>query len=49
MHLTEAVYANFLNMELPHLLEYIPLIFLINEWFQNDAAPPHFSSRESNV
>jgi hypothetical protein len=43
MRLTGAVYANFLNMELAHLLENIPLIFLVNQWFQHDGAPPHFS------
>jgi hypothetical protein len=43
MRLTGAVYANFLNTELAHLLENIPLIFLVNQWFQHDGAPPHFS------
>jgi hypothetical protein len=42
MRLTGAVYANFLNMELPHLLEDVPLIFLINQWFQHDGATPNF-------
>jgi hypothetical protein len=41
MRLTGAVYANFLNMEMAHLLENIPLIFLVNQWFQHDGAPPH--------
>jgi hypothetical protein len=53
MLLTGAVYANFLNMKLAHLLENIPLIFLVNQWFQYDGAPPHFSRNvqviESNV
>jgi hypothetical protein len=30
-------------MELPHLLEDIPLIFRINQCLQHDGAPPHFS------
>jgi hypothetical protein len=31
MRLTGAVYANFLNMELAHLLKNIPLIFFVNQ------------------
>jgi hypothetical protein len=54
MRLTGAVYANILNMELAHLLENIPLIFLVNQWFKHDGAPPPFQSQraryfESNV
>jgi hypothetical protein len=49
MRLTGAVYANFLNMELPHLLENIPLIFLVNQWFQHDGAPPHFSRNVQDI
>jgi hypothetical protein len=30
-------------MELPDLLVEIPLDFRINDWFQPDGAPPHFS------
>jgi hypothetical protein len=49
MRLTGAVYANFLNMELAHLLENIPLIFLVNQWFQHDGAPPHFSRKVQGI
>jgi hypothetical protein len=49
MRLTGAVYANFLNMELAHLLENIPLIFLVNQWFQHDGAPPHFSRNVQGI
>lgn len=30
-------------MELPLLLDDIPLVFRVNDWFQHDGAPPHFS------
>jgi hypothetical protein len=30
-------------MELPHLLDDVPLVFNVNDWFQHDGAPPHFS------
>lgn len=30
-------------MELPHLLDDIPLVFRVNNWFMHDGAPPHFS------
>jgi hypothetical protein len=49
MRLTGAVYANLLNMELPHLLENIPLIFLVNQWSQHDGAPPHFSRNVQGI
>jgi hypothetical protein len=49
MRLTGAVYANFLNMELAHLLENIPLIFLVNQWFKHDGAPPHFSRNVQGI
>jgi hypothetical protein len=49
MRLTRAVYANFFNMELDHLLENIPLIFLVNQWFQHDGAPPHFSRNVQGI
>jgi hypothetical protein len=32
-----------LRTELPDLLEIEPLAYRINDWFQHDAAPPHFS------
>jgi hypothetical protein len=49
MRLTGAVYANFSNMELAHLLENIPLIFLVNQWFQHDVAPHHFSCNVQGI
>jgi hypothetical protein len=49
MRLTGAVYAHFLNMELPHLFEDIPLIFRINQWFKHDEAPPHFSRNVQGI
>jgi hypothetical protein len=49
MRLTGAVYANLLNMELPHLLENIPLIFLVNQWSQHDGALPHFSRNVQGI
>jgi hypothetical protein len=36
-------------MELAHLLENIPLIFLVNQWFQHDGAPPHFSRNVQGI
>jgi hypothetical protein len=49
MRLTGAKYANFLNMEVAQLLENIPLIFLVNQWFQHDGAPPHFSRNVQGI
>jgi hypothetical protein len=49
MRLTGAVYTNLSNMELPHLLEDIPLIFCINQWLQDDWAPPHFSHNVQGI
>jgi hypothetical protein len=49
MRLTGAGYANFLNMELAHLLENIPLIFLVNQWFKHDGAPPHFNRNVQGI
>jgi hypothetical protein len=49
MRLTGAKYANFLNMEVAHLLENIPLIFLVNQWFQHDGAPLHFSRNVQGI
>jgi hypothetical protein len=43
------VYATFLTMELTHLLENIPLIFLVNQWFKHDGAPPHFSRNVQGI
>jgi hypothetical protein len=39
----------FLDAELPNLLEDIPLVFRINDWFQHDSAPPHFSRRAREI
>jgi hypothetical protein len=36
-------------MELAHLLENIPLIFLVNQWFKHDGAPPHFSRNVQGI
>jgi hypothetical protein len=36
-------------MELAHLLENISLIFLVNQWFQHDGAPPHFSRNVQGI
>jgi hypothetical protein len=41
--LTAARYAQFIGTELPDLLEIVPLAYRINDWFQHDGAPPHFS------
>jgi hypothetical protein len=49
MRLTGAKYANFLNMEVAQLLENIPLIVLVNQWFQHDGAPPHFSRNVQGI
>jgi hypothetical protein len=38
-----------LDAELPNLLEDIPLVFRINDWFQHDSAPPHFSRRAREI
>jgi hypothetical protein len=47
--LTRDIYADFLDAELPNLLEDIPLVFRINDWFQHDGAPPHFSRRAREI
>jgi hypothetical protein len=31
------------------LLEDIPLVFRINDWFQHDGAPPHFGRRAREI
>ena len=36
-------YANFLRLELPALLEDVPLNVRRNMWFQHNGAPPHNS------
>jgi hypothetical protein len=38
-----ARYAQFIGTLLPDLLEIVPLAYRINDWFQHDDAPPHFS------
>jgi hypothetical protein len=40
---TGARYAQFIGTELPDLLDIVPLAYRINNWFQHDGAPPHFS------
>jgi hypothetical protein len=30
-------------MELPHLLDDIPFVFRVNDWFEHDGASPHLS------
>jgi hypothetical protein len=30
-------------MEFKHLLDDTPLVFRVNDWFQHNGAPPHFS------
>jgi hypothetical protein len=35
-----STFCRFLDAELPNLLEDIPLVFHINDWFQHDGAPP---------
>jgi hypothetical protein len=39
------VYANFLNDELPDLLDDVPLQFLAHPWFQHDGAPVHYTTQ----
>jgi hypothetical protein len=39
------VYANFLNDELPDLLDDVPLQFLAHLWFQHDGASVHYRRR----
>lgn len=41
--LTGQFYANFLEHELPQLLENVPLNVRQRMWFMHDGAPPHFS------
>jgi hypothetical protein len=36
-------------MELPHLLDDIPLVFRVNDWFQHEGAPPHFSQEVRGI
>jgi hypothetical protein len=38
-----------LDAELPNLLEDISLVFRINDWFQHDGTPPHFSRRAREI
>jgi hypothetical protein len=40
--LTSEHYLNFLQNELPGLMEDVPLQNRVNMWFQHDGAPPHF-------
>lgn len=40
--LTGAMYLNFLQNDLPELLENVPLHTRRNLWIQHDGAPPHF-------
>ncbi|XP_063931273.1 uncharacterized protein LOC135143347 [Zophobas morio] len=42
-HLNGEAYANFLRLELPALLEDVPLNVRRNMWFQHNGAPPHNS------
>lgn len=37
------IYRNFLQHELPPLLENLPLLLRAQMWFMHDGAPPHFS------
>ena len=41
--LTGDIYTNFLQDELPALLENVPLQTLLQMYYQYDGAPPHFS------
>jgi len=41
--LTGAIYANFLQDEMPALLENVPLQTRLQMYYQHDGAPPHFS------
>lgn len=43
------VYANFLNDELPDLLDDVPLQFLAHPWFQHDGAPVHYTTQAQQV
>ncbi|XP_070522362.1 uncharacterized protein [Cardiocondyla obscurior] len=43
------IYANFLQNELPVLLEDLPLQMRVDLILQQDGAPPHFSRRARNV
>ena len=36
-------------MELPQLLDEVPLVFRVNTWFQHDGAPPHFSREAREI
>jgi hypothetical protein len=36
-------------MELPHLLDDIPLVFPVNDWFHHDGAPPHFNQQAREI
>ena len=42
-HLTGDIYSNFLQDELPALLENVPLQTRWQMYYQHDGAPPHFS------
>lgn len=37
------IYTNFLQNELPQMLEDLPLLLRAQMWFMHDGAPPHFS------
>ena len=41
--LNEQIYTNFLQNELPQILENLPLLLRAQMWFMHDGAPPHFS------
>lgn len=41
--LDSATYMHFLSNILPPLLENVPLIDRVNQWFMHDGAPPHFA------
>jgi hypothetical protein len=45
------IYAEFLNMELLHLLDdiLVPLVFRVNDWFHHEGAPPHFSRQAREI
>ncbi|CAH1380821.1 unnamed protein product, partial [Tenebrio molitor] len=47
--LTGTRYAQFIGTELPDLLEIVPLAYRINDWFQHDGAPPHFSRKVREI
>jgi hypothetical protein len=42
-------YMNFLEQDLPELLEDVPLQHFLNEWFQHDGAPVHFSRQVRQI